>query len=223
MTIHSNLKSIFYILLIFPLLGWAVQKSDEAWSVLTMMGKKDQWVYMIEPQFRAMSGDTPINNQTLFNIGGGYQVSSQWQLWFGSTWTTTAQDTLNSNQEEYRLWEQAFWSNKWKLNTLSMRARLEERKSFDYQDWAYRFRDRFMASIPISNPYSFVLSDEFFVNLNDVDWITTGTWDSNRAYAGVWRQFSPSFSAGLGYLNQQIYTDNLQSDNVLVVNMWLNL
>jgi hypothetical protein len=217
------MRKLLFLLLIFPLSGWAVQESNEAWSVLTLTGKEDKWIYMLEPQYRVMTGDTPVDNQTLINVGGGYQVSPNWQLWLGSTGATTEQDTENSSHEEYRLWQQAFWSDKWQDNTFSMRSRLEERKSLDYEDLSYRFRDRLMANIPISDLYSLVFSYEFFINLNKVDWVTTGTWDSNRWYGGIWKKLSPSCQIGIGYLYQEVYTDELQSDNVLVLNLQVNL
>ncbi len=222
---HCKLVLFFLggIFMSLPQMTFAeVLKSNEAWAVLTLMGKKDNWLSMIEPQYRVMSGDTSVNNQTLFNAGGGYQVSSQWQLWLGGTWSTTAQDTLNASHYEARTWQQTVWTDKFSANTLIMRTRLEERKSMDYEDWSYRLRERAQFNVPITAPYYLVFMDEFFINLNSVEWVTTGTIDQNRAYAGIARQFTPSILAGIGYLNQYIYTSPAQLDNVLLLNMQIN-
>lgn len=217
-------KKLFFIpaFILFSSSVWAVEKSDEAWGSLTLMGKNDNWLTMIEPQYRVMSGDTPVNNQTLFNAGEGYQVSQQWQAWLGGTWATTSQDTVNANHDEYRIWQQAVFTQAFGANTLTVRTRLEERKSMDFADWSYRLRSRPLLNIPITNPYSLVFSDEFFINLNEVSWVTTGTWDINRAYIGIARKFTQTFTASIGYLNQYVFTTPAQSDDVLAINFLVN-
>lgn len=196
--------------------------TNKLWSLLTLTGNYGTFLYYLEPQLRLIQTNRMFN-QFLTNAGGGYQVAPAWQLWFGQTITTTSQDADPGNFEEYRVWEQIVWQHSINTVRLTSRTRLEQRKSFDFAEWANRVRERMLVNIPITTNISLAMSDEILVNLNRVQWISTKTWDQNRAYIGLVRQFTKSTSLSAGYMHQWIFTAPKQSDNVLFINFMINL
>lgn len=199
----------------------AATSNNKEWSSFTVSGNKGAFLYSVEPQLRLIEQPN-IYNQFLFNMGGGYQASPHWEFWLGQTYSTIAQDTVSGSQQEYRLWEQAVWKQNMNGNGLNIRSRLEERRSFNFTEWAYRIRNRVLLVTPLTPIFSFDVSDELFINLNNASWLTTGTWDQNRLYAGITQKVSPIMTLSVGYMLQYIFTEVPQADNVLVVNMRVN-
>lgn len=202
--------------------SYAMISNNKAWSLVTLSGNYGWFLYSIEPQLRAIEANNPFN-QFLANAGGGYQITPHWQLWLGQTLGTTSQDADPGDFEEYRVWEQAIWQHPFYRTTLTSRTRLEQRKSFDYATWANRIRERLLINIPLTTNTALAISNELLVNLNQVQWITTKTWDQNRAYAGIVQQLSKTTSLSVGYMNQWIFSPTVQSDKVLVVNLLIDL
>ncbi len=203
----------------------ATTSTGKSWSTFTVNGTKGNLLYYVEPQLRLIdrNGDPYDINQFLFNMGVGRPVSSQWQLWIGQTFATNSQDADPGDYEEYRLWQQAVWSNVYNNMMVISRSRLEERRSFDYTELACRFRERIITSFPLTHFISLELSDEFFFNLNHANWIATNTFDQNRAYIGLAQKISDSWAFGIGYMNQYLTTSPSQLDNVLVLNVRFNM
>lgn len=205
-----------------PTLSLAVESSNKLWSSFTLTGNYGKFLYNIEPQLRLIEARNEFN-QFLTNAGGGVAVSPVWQLWLGQTISTTSQDADPGDFEEYRIWEQIIWQYQIKSTRLNSRARLEQRKSFDFSTWANRFRERMTINIPLKTKLDLVIADEVFVNLNQVQWINTKVWDQNRAYLGFTRQLSKSTFISIGGMNQWLFTPINQSDWVLVINLNINL
>jgi hypothetical protein len=221
--LFKRMRGLFLIVLFgFILPTWAVQTNNKFWSSFTLNGNYGTFLYHIEPQLRLIDASKPFN-QFLTNAGGGYQVAPSWQLWLGQTISTISQDTVAGDYEEYRFWEQAVWQHNLATLSLISRSRVEQRKSFYFAEWANRFRERLLINIPLTDNFSLVTSDEFFINLNQVSWVTTKTWDQNRAYIGLTQQLSKSTFLSVGYMNQWIFSPILQSDRVFVVNLQINL
>ncbi len=202
--------------------GLAAQTTNKFWSLMTLTGNYSTFLYYLEPQLRLIE-TKGVFNQFLNNVGGGYQVAPDWQLWLGQTIGTTSQDAGPGSFEEYRIWQQIVWQHSINSVRLTSRTRLEQRKSLDYSQWANRIRERMLVNIPLTSDYSLVMSDEILVNLNRVQWITTKTWDQNRAYVGLVRSLSKTTFLSAGYMHQWIFTVPKQSDNVLVINLQINL
>lgn len=204
---------------------YATTSTGKSWSSFTVNGAKGNFLYYVEPQLRLIdrNGDPYDINQFLFNMGVGRPVSSQWQLWIGQTFATNSQDADPGDYEEYRLWQQAVWSDVYRNIEIISRSRLEERRSFDYTEISYRFRERLLTSFPLTRFVSLEVSDEFFFNLNHANWIATGTFDQNRAYIGLAQKITNSWAFGIGYMNQYLNTYPSQLDNVLVLNVRLNM
>lgn len=200
-----------------PLPVFAVEQSEKLWTLLTLTGDYGRVVYYLEPQLRFVYGGTAFQ-QFLNNSGIGYKVVPNWQIWFGQTFSADSQDAVPGSLDEYRLWQQIVWKHRLPSASLISRTRFEERKSLNFSDWAYRLRQRVLLNKPITPKFSFVISDEIFLNINKVDWIITDQLDQNRAYIGVEQRLSKITYLGVGYMNQYLSTPIPQSNHVL----WLN-
>jgi hypothetical protein len=211
--------SLFFLIAIFP--SWA-ETNDKFWSSFTLNGNYGWFLYNVEPQLRLIATNKPFN-QFLTNAGGGKQITREWQFWLGQTISTLSQDAGPGDFEEYRIWEQLVWQREINSVQFISRSRLEQRHSLDFPQWANRFRERMLITIPLTENMALAVSNELFININQEPWITTKTWDQNRAYAGVVQQLSPTTFLNVGYMNQWIFTSPSQSDRVFVVNIQVNL
>lgn len=220
-------KFLIYLLICIVVKNiYATTSTGKSWSSFTVNGSNGNMLYYVEPQLRLIdkNGDPFDINQFLLNMGVGHSISEQWQqwqLWIGQTFATNSQDADPGDYEEYRLWQQATWSNIYKSLAVTSRSRLEERRSFDYSEISFRFRERLLTSFPLTPFISLELSDEFFFNLNNANWIATKTFDQNRAYLGLAQKISNSWAFGIGYMNQYLTTSPPQLDNVVVLNFRL--
>ena len=203
--------------------AWSTQSYNKQWSSLTLMGNYGSVLYNIEPQFRLIDNQNDPFQQFLTNAGIGYKTTSDWSVWLGQTWGTVAQDASVASLEEYRIWEQVIWNHSFSYATINSRTRLEERKSLAFPDWAKRIRERVLVTSPLTENMSLVVSNEILVSLNKAQWITTQTFDQNRAYIGVEQRLSKIMYLSAGYMNQYLSTRNRQVDNVLMVNLRVDL
>lgn len=216
-------KALLIILLSLCFFGNPCTASvTKFWSLLTLNGNYDNFLYTLEPQLR-LSSTPNLFNQFLINGSGGYQISNEWQFWLGQALTTTSQDAEPNDLIEYRFWEQLVWQHRFAQFEIRSRTRLEQRKSFDFPDWENRFRERIWFNFPVTEIISLDLSNEIMMNLNNVQWISTNTWDQNRLYFGISQQISTSTILSAGYMNQWIFTSPTQSDKVFLINLQIRL
>lgn len=218
----AKIEYIATLFLCFCSVGWG-QQIDKMWSLFTLNGNYDEFLYNIEPQLRVAYTTQYPFQQFLTNIGGGYALSNEWQAWLGQTFSADSQDALPGSLDEYRLWEQLVWNHSMQKNQLISRTRLEERKSLYFSPIACRLRERLLFKTPLTNNMSMIISDEFFINLNSVNWIITKRFDQNRAYIGVEQQLSPTMFLSAGYMNQYLSLKIPQFNPVLVINFTVNL
>lgn len=215
--------SLIFLFFSFTPATWAVRSINKSWSLLTLTGNYSSFLYNIEPQIRIFEQPNPFQ-QFLTNASGGYNVTPDWQLWLGQTFTTVSQDAVPGSVDEYRMWQQAVWNKQTTHMKFSSRTRVEERRSFGFSDWAFRFRERALLSIPLTEKIALEAADEILINLKHVQWLTTGTWDQNRASLSLVQQLSVSCSISVGYMNQYLFIiNNPQSDHVLLMNLRFNL
>lgn len=213
--------------------AWSLISTNKFWMPMTLNGNYGDFLYFVEPQFRFVEPKTPnfnrqnsIFNQFLGNFAGGFEVYPEWQLWFGQTISTIAQDAIVLSREEYRAWEQIIWHHHTLKNiTINSRFRAEQRKSLDFPEWAFRVRERLIINFPLTQNMSYEISDEILYNLNSVPWVDTTAWDQNRAYIAVVQRFSIKYAFAIGYMNQYLFRDKplSQANNVLFLNFRYNL
>jgi hypothetical protein len=200
----------------------AAQQTEKLWALLTLSGDYGRIVYYLEPQLRLIYREN-FFQQFLTNAGMGYKVASNWQLWFGQTFSADSQDAVAGSLDEYRLWQQIIWKRRLPWVSLISRTRFEERKSLFFSDWAYRLRQRTLLNKPLTNDLSLVMSDEIFFNIHKASWIITDRLDQNRAYLGVEQSLSENTYLGVGYMNQYLSTPTPQSNHVLWINWRIDL
>lgn len=204
----------------------AIESFTKFWGLTTINGQYHSWTYMLEPQLRLIH-QPDAYEQTLVNMGVAQTVLPNLQLWIGQTYSNfaaqnnIAEDISGNDLNEYRIWQQILWTVPEK--NLIFKARLEERYSFENNPWSIRFRERSYWTVPLTDYYSVVLSDEFFVNLNQVAWVVTKTFDQNRFFAGILKKFSDHTSVSLSYLNQYLSRTPIEVNHGVVLNIYYTI
>lgn len=221
---HRSVKILLSLLLLIslPFSSFAIQQINKQWSLFTLSGNYKKLLYTIEPQLRLFD-QQHVFQQFLANAGFGYKATPSWQIWFGQTISFDSQDAVAGSVEEYRIWQQLLYKHPLYSAQLISRTRIEERKSFFFPDWAYRFRERLLINKPIANNLSVVISNEIFVNVNQASWIITDRIDQNRAYIGLEQRLSPRSYLGVGYMSQYLSLPITQIDRVFVLSWRLDL
>ena len=176
--------------------------------------------------------DSSRFSQGIIRPGVGYAVNDETSLWVGYAWIPTDKPFAGGNRfNENRIWQQLLWSKPYSFGTITARTRTEQR-FFDIpgsSDVAYRFRQFFKWSIPmpfISPKTFFILQDEVFVNLNDIDTGIRAGFNQNRFFTGFGYKFNKIATGEIGYMNQYFNRpDNPRPDqmqHILGVNLFLN-
>ncbi|NBX84571.1 MAG: DUF2490 domain-containing protein [Gammaproteobacteria bacterium] len=220
------LKNIAFILLIgFSTFASAHISYFKTWTLYTFNGQYDKLLYSVEPQFRMVDQNSGYQ-QFLFNTGLGTWLDDKWQLWLGQTIVNNnsanniTDDITNTISGEYRLWQQInLVSNNTILGDFLFRTRLEERHPEFANNWSIRFRERMYWTISLTDRQSFVIGDEFFVNVKSAPWITTQTIDQNRVFLGIQQKSTPTLSINLSYLNQFLTTPIQEMNHGIFINL----
>ncbi len=104
---------------------------------------------------------------------------------------------------ENRIWQELTW--KPETNTtveFALRARLEQRFFSNGDDVGWRFRQRAMATRPVSDDFYLYGYGEAFFYLNDTDWGADSGFARWRTGAGAGLELSPKATLEGGYINQ---------------------
>jgi len=223
------------LILSSPIAAESTVEDFQTWGNLTATGTlstinpKLKW--WLEGQGR-FGNDTSRFSQGIIRPGVGYALNEKTTVWLGYAWIPTNRPFAgNSPFNEHRIWQQLLWANTYSFGTITSRTRMEQR-FFDIQgstDVAHRFRQMFKLSVPmpsVSPNMSFVVLDEIFVNLNDIDTGARAGYNQNRVFAGLAYKFNKVATGEIGYLNQHFNRpDNLRPDqmqHILAVNLFLN-
>lgn len=222
-------------LLILLLAETAIARTAEdfqTWGNITATGslgflkpELKNFKYWLEGQGR-FGLNTSAFSQGMVRTGLGYQVNNQSSIWLGYAWTPTDEPFTKAAFDEHRIWEQFLWSDKYSWGTLTSRSRLEQRFMPTGSQVGWRFRQMVKASLPMpfAPSFSFVVSDEYFANLNKTNYGADDGLDQNRAFAGLGYNFDEHIKTEIGYMNQYIRKANNpdRMDNILSVNLYLN-
>lgn len=203
------------------------QQNAKHWDGVFITGplSEDQKLqYYMDGQLRFIKR-SDIFDQTIGNLGIGYQSKADLSLWLGGTWVLT-NDPIEGPEHEYRVWQQANWRALTQPRfTLDTRTRFEQRKDEDAEEWALRLRHKETMTVPISRfkGYSLVLADEIFFNINHPQWINNNQIiDQNRASIGIAIPASKKNTLEVGYLNQYLIRDPNQMYHILYINLRIN-
>ena len=219
---------IFILSYLASAMLYSKTSDDKLWELVTYTGKYKQFLYQVEPQIRLINRPNAYE-QFLANISGGMNVTPNLQFWLGQTFASTslgntaAEDISRKALNEYRNWQQFFWTTTYHANTIALRSRLEERYSLEEAPWAIRLRERGFWTMPVTKRQSLVLSDELFLNLKLVPWITTKTLDQNRAYIGILQNLTANTAFTISYMNQYLFKSRPESYHAIVLNIFINV
>ncbi|STX51671.1 Protein of uncharacterised function (DUF2490) [Legionella busanensis] len=192
---------------LLPLTSFAAQTEvAKSWNTVTFNIKHNNYRFYLEPQLRIQDAPNKLD-QVLNNVGLGYLITPTLTLWAGTTSLIigSLSDEI-PHSREFRIWQQISTSHKIQQYDLQWRTRLEERKREHFSDLNYRLRTRLTVEHPFYKVFSVVWYDEFFINLNRPIWITSKRADQNRFFIGMDYQATKTWTVGLGYLNQYIFT-----------------
>ncbi|MDO9139298.1 MAG: DUF2490 domain-containing protein [Methylobacter sp.] len=202
------------------------------WGTLTATGSLSpvhadlsKFRYWLEGQGR-FGDDSSRFSQGILRAGLGYAVTDTTSLWLGYGWIPSEQPIAAVPFEENRIWQQLLWNKQYELGTFSSRSRFEQRFMGIGNDVGWRFRQLLKASVPlrIIDHTSFVISDEYFVDINKTDWKADNGFDQNRLFVGIGYAFDAHAKTEIGYMNQ--YINKLKGphalNHILSVNFYLN-
>lgn len=168
-------------------------------------GEESRLLWWFDGHLRYLD-DTEGFHQSIFRPGVGYQATSTINLWAGYGWINTLPNGGTELQDEHRIWQQFMWSPKFANCSFIWRSRFEQRFLETGDDMGLRFRQFFKVDKPFhcDSPFSFVVWNETFLDLNETDWGQQGRLGQNRLFLGIGKKLNglnkPKFE--IGYLNQ---------------------
>lgn len=189
----------------------------------TLGGATSPWRFWMEMQGR-FDDDSSRFFQSIVRPGVGYTLSPSTSLWAGYAWIPTdppgnGPGTLT----EHRGWQQLIWNAPQPVAgfNFTSRSRLEQRNLDSGDDVGWRVRQLLRTVHPLGTdtPWTLVVQDELFVNLNSTDWGAADGFDQNRGFAGVGYKLSAHARTEVGYMNHYLR----RSGNVDRMNHLLSL
>ena len=185
----------------------------------------DKWGFWADVHLRTK--DNYFNNlsQGIVRLGLTYYLTDDAKLTAGYAFINhfPAENHKNISQPEHRPWQQIQWHTKYPKLKLMQWFRLEERfrrkiknndELADGYNFNFRLRYNILSQFPLSkkrfqpNTFSFVLSNEVFVNFGKQ--IVYNVYDQNRFFAGFHYHVNKHDNLQFGYMNvyQQLASGN---------------
>ena len=187
------------------------------------------WRLWFDAQLR-LGDDASTFSQGVVRAGVGYALSEAWSLWAGYAYIRTEPPYATPSTNEQRIWEQAIWNGTIGPTKVSSRMRLEQRFFSGGTDTGWRLREFAKLVYPLGaeNVWSFVVSDEIFVNLNNAsfgpDLGAVAGLDRNRFFVGPGINLNQFARAEVGYMNQYTFRNNGpdKNDHILAANVFVS-
>lgn len=210
-----------FILAVFLVLSANLARADtENGSALWLMSLNrfnldDNTRVLFEFQPRISIDDPSSGNdgdiRTVIYRGAlGYQIDQNFSAYLGYAVIPQYEPT----KTEHRIFQELFSSHDYESWKIINRFRLEERFLEGVDDTLWRIRHQLRVQKPISScdGLSLAISDEVFLNLNDINTSATQGFDQNRLFLGVNYKFSEKLAMDFGYLNQYVERRGGSSD-----------
>lgn len=226
------LKGIYiFFILVLSKHSFSDTSDFQVWTNLTATGplysQPSPFKYWLETQPR-MGEDATRLSQLLVRPGLGYELTRNSSAWVGYAWIYTTQPFSPFPFTENRIWQQFLWFKEFKGYTplkLVLRTRLEQRFFQHVGEVAWRARQFVKTEIPFSadSKWQIVLSEEFFLNLNNFNNIENQGPDQNRFFIGLRYPLKPYLNAEIGYLNQmsnQVDQPNFKGHDLSINFLW---
>jgi hypothetical protein len=186
---------------------------------------RGSWRLWMDVQAR-VGDDASSLAQRLLRPGIGYVVGRGWTVWGGYAYIRTDPPYSTSTTTEQRIWQQATWTRSIGSTVLSSRTRLEQRFVSTGSETGSRLREFVKVVRPLGSrsPWSVVVSDEYFLNLNSADFGATAGPDRNRFFVGPSVSLDEAVFVEIGYVNQftSRATGPDRIDHLIATNLFWN-
>lgn len=185
----------------------------------------DKWGMWADVHLRTKENYFNNLSQGIVRLGFTYYVNDDVKLTAAYAFINhfPAEGHQNISQPEHRPWQQLQWHTKYPKLKLMQWIRLEERfrhkiknndELADGYNFNFRARYNILSQFPLGKKpfqpgtFSFVLSDEVFVNFGKQ--IVYNTYDQNRFFAGFHYHVNKHDNLQFGYMNiyQQLAAGN---------------
>ena len=221
---HKTMKRIFYlyIFLIFaiPVISFAQKKitdEEQVWlGYFNQTRLSEKWGLWTDVHLRTKENFFTQFSQAVYRAGLMYYLNNDAKLTAGYAYVNhfPADNHKNISQPEHRPWQQLQWHTRFPKLRLMQWFRLEERFRRKIlnddklgEGYAFNFRARYnilsqfaLGRQPFKpGTFSFVLSDEVFVNAGKE--IVYNTFDQNRFFAGFAYYLNAHDNLQFGYMN----------------------
>ena len=183
----------------------ASSKDVQAWTALAVSGPINHSRLLFWFDAHARFGDDVSELETsIIRPGLGWQATDNTSWWLGYARVTG--HSADPNIVEDRVWQQAlYYIGKFSHGQLTGRSRLEQRFRDEDNDIGVRLRQFLRWSRPVNEtPWSYVISNEMFINLNDADWGQSDGFNQNRLFLGLNYKLNEIYRVEFGYVNNYI-------------------
>jgi Protein of unknown function (DUF2490) len=196
------------------------------WLTVNAVGKLPvehwHWYAELQPRWRHEGSEL---DQLIIRPAIYYALNDHSSIWMGYAHVVT-HPAGRSAFEENRLWQQYLYNfSPIKSVSIQSRTRFEQRWLENSDDTGYKLRQLVRLTTP-SNLHpnlTWVVYDEYFVNLNNTDYSAKKGFDQNRAFIGGNWALSQHAKLEIGYLNQYVNGIKANAENhVLSTTLLLN-
>lgn len=182
---------------------------------------KLKWQIMNQTRTREDSPQGSRVTENLLFAQAGYQMTENASFWLGYVhdWIHPLD---RASYQESRPYQDFVWNQNVSGFKLTSRTRMEERINQASGDAGYRARQLLQVShpLPFMQGLSVYVGDEVLGYVNQNTFGKRG-FSENRVLSGLTYQFTPKFSADLGYLGQ--YVSNVTGNNLFTHNLQANV
>lgn len=212
---YSRLINILFLLawgLLSPsIFAGSTQQYGKFWTTILVTGSfenHDPWKYQLQQTTRF------AHNKTLFKLAEniisiGYQATPYLSYWVGYIYIPFVPGDSSIVEAEHQLFEQFLLENNNYSVKHSFRTRLEERRREGVHEVLYRLREKIIFEFPEIPHYYYkpIISNEFFLNINDPSDYHHSRIDQNRFLVGIDIDLSRKMSMIVGYMNHYLFVN----------------
>ncbi len=195
-------------------------------------GKDSPWNYMFEANIRSSQYPKAFNNEGYdigsvpIRLGFGYQIDKENSVMLGYLYQYSQPPYAKKDINENRAWQQYMNVQDFKEDgKLQLRTRFEQRTIEEGSGTGLRARQQLKYTYPIEKTWGLAVSEELFVNLNDVSWGPVAGIDQNRFFIGPYVQVNQDVKVEVGYQNVFVNKDLVddQMNHIFTINIYYNV
>jgi Protein of unknown function (DUF2490) len=223
---------VFLILICLAQVSFArsLKQNGSLWTILEKAGKFSEqgnlkYLFLGEGRFDVINTSSNVFELAKGRLGLGYQLGDPATFWLGYDVNGTLPLDSDQGTLENRFWQRLnyqIWLGHHK--SLTVISKIEERKRTDNTNWAYRLREELKLKLihKLAKNLTPIISDELFFNLNHPDWVSSSTFEQNRAFIGISKALNIEYLLTMGYMNQfRVRSPNNRMTHILYVELRL--